>query len=187
MKKIKTIVLACLLTGILGLKAGSQTLSSVINETISFLQGKATPANTVRSVHIEFSLVDNFGDLGIISGRTYLSVDSGNQVIGTKTLKKFFLKGSSSQWNNTNGSASNKSFTFTTPYMSAASSVLTIASNKGTFNNNVRADVPAIKTNNSSMFGTIPANEYIISGFIDPSNPKKYITIRIVQEFIPFG
>lgn len=185
MKKNRIVILTAI-TVLLGFNAGAQTLTSVIGETISFLQNKTPQANSVRSALIEFAITDNLNDFGTISGRANLVVDSTVQMIGTKGIKKFFLRSGATQWINTNTSttASNKTFTFTTPLLLTAASTLTITSSRGTSSNSVRYDMPAFKTNNSAANG---ANEYIISGFIDSSNPKKYVTIRIVMQFIFFG
>jgi hypothetical protein len=184
MKKNRIIILTAIITLVLNFRAGSQTLSSVIGETISFLRNKTIQANSIRTAVIEFSITDNVNDLGTISGRGILVVDSNVQALGTKGIKEYFLRSTNTQWLNTNTAASNKTFAFTTPYLNAVPSTLTITSNKGTANNNVPYNLPAVKTNNSASNG---ANEYIISGFIDPSNPKKYVTIRIAMLFTLFG
>jgi hypothetical protein len=184
MKTTRIIILTATIIGALNFTTSAQTLSSVIGETISFLQNKTVQVNTLRTAVIEFSITDNLTDFGTISGRASLIVDSAEQKIGTKGIKQFFLRSAGALWVSTNGVASNKTFAFTTPFLAAVPSTLSITSNKGTATNNVPYNLPAIKTINSSSNG---ANEYIISGFLDSSNPKKYITIRITMLFSYFG
>ena len=162
-----------------------QSLSTVISESMTFLKTRP-PASVLHIVVFEFSLTEDVMQVGTITGITNLKLDSSNQTIGTNTIKRYFLKGSATNWHNTGTSPSNKSLTVTTPFISSAATVLTITSSSGTNNYNLASTLPAVKTNNTSS-GSTTVKEYIISGFLDPANPKKFITIRIAQLKVPFG
>ena len=162
-----------------------QSLSTVISESMTFLKTRP-PVSMLHIVTFEFSLTEDVMGPGMITGITNLKLDSSNQTIGTSTIKRFFLKGSATNWHNTGTNPSNKSFTVTTPFISSAATVLSISSSSGTNSYNLASTLPAVKTNNTSS-GTTTIKEYIISGFLDPANPKKFVTIRIAQLKVPFG
>jgi hypothetical protein len=179
-----TLVLIALITCV-SMQGFGQSLSTVISESMTFLKRGPTPG-ILYVVSFDFSLTDDVMTIGTISGHANLKMDSSNQKIGTSTIKRYFLKGNDDSWNNTGTSPSNKSFTVTTPFISSAATVLTITSSSGTTNYNLASTLPAVKTNNTLSGGTT-IKEYIITGFIDPANPKKFVTLRIAQLTIPFG
>ena len=162
-----------------------QSLSTVISESMTFLKTRP-PVSMLHIVTFEFSLTEDVMGPGMITGITNLKLDSSNQTIGTSTIKRYFLKGSATNWHNTGTNPSNKSFTVTTPFISSAATVLSISSSSGTNSYNLASTLPAVKTNNTSS-GTTTIKEYIISGFLDLANPKKFVTIRIAQLKVPFG
>jgi len=168
------------------LQTGAQSFQTVNNETVSSY--KANRNLLYQFKFTIFELSSMVGSAPVISGVSYISVDTGFMTVSGKSYPiSFFLKTnypvtmkSTGSLTGTNGLSFESSKTQITTILDYCGK-LTLTLNGVTTVSNLSCDFSVVKTE-SVIKDEKTFNAYAISGVINPTSTKKYfLTIYISQ------